>query len=167
MGGGLAYRAARQHADLSGSPQIPTDPDGRGAAEPAIRTLVLILLAVDGVICAIAAALFLPLHIGVVSFPISAVLGGLVNAALVWAAMYWTPSNRLAALPLWTWLATIGALTFAGPGGDIVFNDILPLLLLVVLGAVPAACLLWRRGQGGQLPPSGRLSVNRNKIRQV
>jgi hypothetical protein len=167
MGGGLAYRAARQHADLTGSPQNLTDPDDRGAADPAIRTAVLILLAADGIICAIVAALFLPLHIGVVPFPVSAVVAGLVNTALVWAAMYWTSSNRLAALPLWTWLATIGALTFAGPGGDIVFSDIGPLLLLVVLGAVPAAWLLWRRNQGNQLPPSGRVLINRNKIRQV
>jgi hypothetical protein len=166
MGGGLAYLAARQHADLTGSPQKLTDPDGRSAADPAIRMAVLILLAVDGVICALAAALLLPLHIGVVPFPISAVVAGLVNTALVWAAMYWTSSNRLAALPLWTWLATICGLTFAGPGGDIVFNDIGPLLLLVVLGAVPAAWLLWRRTQGNQLPPSGRLLVTRNKIRQ-
>jgi hypothetical protein len=167
MGGGLAYLAARQHADLTGSAPEPDDPDGRGAADPAIRAIVLLLLAVDGVICAVTAALFLPLHIGVVPFPVSAVVAGLVNTALVWAAMYWTASNRLAALPLWTWLATIGALTFAGPGGDIVFSDIGPLLLLTVLGAVPPAWLLWRRGQGNQLPPLGRLLVNRNKIRQA
>jgi hypothetical protein len=167
MGGGLAYLAARQHADLTGSPQNLIDPDDRGTADPVIGPAVLILLAIDGVICAVVAALFLPLHIGVVPFPISAVLAGLVNTALVWAAMSWTSSNRLAALPLWTWLATIVALTFGGPGGDIVFNDIGPLLLLVVLGAVPAAWLLWRRTQRDQPPPSERLLANRNKIRQV
>ncbi|CAN5122886.1 hypothetical protein BH09ACT8_BH09ACT8_59830 [soil metagenome] len=164
MGGGFAYRAARQHADLTGIPPNSTGDDR--AAHWALRVVVLVLLAVDGVLCAIAAALLLPLYIGRVPFPISALIAGLINMALVWAAMYWVPSNRLAALPLWTWLLTIGAFTFAGPGGDIVFSDVGPMLLLLVVGAAPAAWLLWRRNQCNRLPPSGRQPVNRKRIRQ-
>ena len=84
--------------------------------------VVLGLLAVDGVLSAVAGALLLPLYLGPVPFPISAVLSGLVNAALVWAAGYWTDNSRLAGLPLWTWLATVAVLTLGGPGGDIVFG---------------------------------------------
>ena len=65
---------------------------------------MLTLLAVDGVISAVLAAFFLPLRLGSVPFPISALISGLLNAALVWAALQWTSSPRLAALPLWTWL---------------------------------------------------------------
>nr|WP_235632321.1 hypothetical protein [Mycolicibacterium rutilum] len=109
---------------------------------------VLTLLAVDGVLCAIAAALFLPLRIGAVPFPISALIAGAVNVALVWAALHWTSSPRVAAVPLWTWLATVGVLTFGGPGDDVVFGGAgvmgYAALLLIVLGAAPPAYLLWR-----------------------
>ncbi len=111
--------------------------------------MVLALLAVDGVLCAIAGAFFLQAHIGTVPFPISALISGLVNAALVWAALQWTSSPRLAALPLWAWLLTVAALTLGGPGDDIVFggNGILEFapFLLIVLGTLPPAAVLWRR----------------------
>ena len=110
--------------------------------------VVLGLLAVDGVLSAVAGALLLPLYLGPVPFPISAVLSGLVNAALVWAAGYWTDNSRLAGLPLWTWLATVAVLTLGGPGGDIVFGGRgvmgYGVLLLMVLGALPAVLLLRR-----------------------
>lgn len=117
--------------------------------DPAIRTVVLVLLAVDGVISALVGALLLPLYLGSVPFPVSAVGTGLVNAVLVWAAMYWTDSTRLAALPLITWFVTVAALTLGGPGGDIVFGGpgvmAYGVLLFLVLGAVPPGWLLWRR----------------------
>lgn len=131
-----------------------------------MRTVVLVLLAVDGVLCAVASALLLPLHIGAMPFSISAVVAGLVNMALVWAATYWTSSNRLAALPLWTWVGTIAALTFGGPGGDIIFSALGPIMVLVIVGAGSPAWLLWRRNQGDPPPPSRRRLVNRNRIQQ-
>ena len=135
MGGRVARIGARQHPDLSLSPD-----DTR-----ALRPVVLTLLAIDGVVSAVLAAFFLSLRIGPVPFPVSALISGLLNAALVWAAMQWTSSPRLAALPLWTWLATIAALTFPGPGDDAVFSAQWLLLLLIVLGALPPALLLYRR----------------------
>jgi len=114
------------------------------------RGVVLVLLAVDGVLCAVATALFLPSYLGSIWFPISAPVAGVVNTALVWAAMNCSTSNRQAALPLITWFATIGVLALGGPGGDIVLRgagigDYGPLLLLIV-GAAPAVWLLWLRG---------------------
>lgn len=143
------------------------DSHDRGAVGSAMRTVVLVLLAVDGILCATAAALLLPLHIGVVAFPISGVVAGLVNMTLVWAAMFWTSSNRLAALPIWTWLGTIAILTFGGPGGDVIFSALGPVLVVLVLGVAPPTWLLWRRTQGNQLPPSARLLLDRNRIRQA
>lgn len=108
------------------------------------------LLALDGILVAIMGAVFLPLRLGGVPFPITALVAGLANAALVWAGLKWTDSGRLAALPLWTWLATLVVLTLGGPGGDIVFGgrDVLAysVLIFTALGVAPAAWLLWRRG---------------------
>jgi hypothetical protein len=110
---------------------------------------VLGLLTLDGVLSALAGALFLPLYLGSVPFPISAVSCGVLNALLVWAALQWTSSTRIAATPLWAFLATVLVLTFGGPGGDAVFRgpgimDARPLLFIVV-GVVPPAVVLWRR----------------------
>jgi hypothetical protein len=100
------------------------------------------------VLSAVAAAFFLPLRIGSVAFPISALISGLVNAALVWAALQWTSSPRVAAVPLLSWLLTVAGLTFGGPGDDIVFGGVGVMeyapLLLIVLGALPPGLVLWR-----------------------
>jgi hypothetical protein len=127
----VACLTARQHPDLTW-----------------LRPAVLAVLAIDGVLSAVAGAFLLPVRIGSVPFPISALLSGLVNAALVWAALQWTSAPRLAALPLWCWLLTVAGLTFGGPGDDIVFGGVGVMqfapLLLIVLGALPPAALLWR-----------------------
>jgi hypothetical protein len=103
------------------------------------------------VLSAVAAAFFLPLRIGSVPFPISALVSGLVNVALVWAALQWTSSPRVAAVPLWSWLLTVAGLTFGGPGDDIVFGGVGVMeyapLLLIVLGAVPPALVLYPRNR--------------------
>jgi hypothetical protein len=139
VGGRLARVAARQHPDLTPSPD-----DTR-----ALRAVVLTLLAVDGVISAVLASFFLSLRIGPVPLPISALISGLLNVALVRVALQWTSSHRLAALPLWTWLGTVAVLTFPGPGDDAVFGQQYLLLLLIVAGALPPALVLYRRNREG------------------
>lgn len=110
--------------------------------------VVLTLLGLDGVLSAVGAALFLPLYLGTVPVPISALLSGLLNAALVWAAGQWTTSKTIAALPLWTWLATVAALTLGGPGGDVVFGGTgvmaYSVLILLIAGGLPPALMLRR-----------------------
>lgn len=110
--------------------------------------VVLALLAVDGVLSALLGALLLPMYLSSIPFPVSALLSGLVNATLVWAAGYWTGSKRLAALPLWSWLLTVALLTVGGPGGDIVFGGrgilAYSVLILLLLGAMPATLVLRR-----------------------
>lgn len=110
--------------------------------------VVLVLLGIDGVLSAVAGALLLPLRIGPVPFPISAVLSGLANAALVWAAAQVTNSRSVAALPLWTWLATVTVFVVGGPGGDVVFGGrgamAYSMILLLVLGAIPPVLMLRR-----------------------
>lgn len=137
MGGRVAHRAARQHPDL-----ILDAPGWQ-------RPVVLTLLTLNGVLSALAGALFLPLYLGTIPFPVSALISGLLNLALVWAARQWTSSTRLATLPLWAWLATVVGLTLGGPGNDIVFggSGIMQLgpLVLLVIGALPPVMWLYRR----------------------
>ena len=142
MGHRFACRRDRQHPDLSSSPP----------SADFQRVAVLTLLAIDGVFCAILASFFLPTYIGTWPFPISALIGGLVNAALVWAALHWTSSPRTAALPLFTWLLTVGLLSLGGPGDDIVYGGAglmaYGTLLLIALGTLPPAAVLWRHVNG-------------------
>lgn len=111
--------------------------------------IVLTLLAVDGIISAVVGALLLPSYIGGIPFPISAVISGVVNAALVWAAMQWSDSLLRGGLPLWTWLAAVVAMTFGGPGNDYIFAGsgifAYSALIFIAVGALPAAWLLRRR----------------------
>jgi hypothetical protein len=124
---------ARQHPDLN-EPSFS-----------ATRPVVLGLLAFDGVLSAVAGVLLLPIYVGTVPLPISALISGVVNAALVWAALHSTPSPRLAALPLWAFLITVLALTFGGPGGDMMFDGLASAVVMTLFGAAPPAYLLWRR----------------------
>jgi hypothetical protein len=103
----------------------------------------------DGALVALMSAFLLPERIGTVPFPVSAIVGGLANAALVWAAMHWTTSVRAAAAPLWCWLATVAVLTLGGPGDGIVFTGVVTPLLLIVAGALPPGWMLRRRIRAG------------------
>lgn len=110
--------------------------------------IVLAVLAVDGVLSALAGAFFLPTQLGPVPFPISGLISGAFNAALVWAATFWTSSKKVAALPLWTWLATVAVLTMGGPGGDLVFAGPglmgYAVIIFLALGAYPPTAVLRR-----------------------
>lgn len=120
----------------------------RVAAGPRYCTAILVLLGFDGAISALAGALLLPTRLGGVPLPYSALLSGLVNALLVWSAAHYTESLRVAALPLWTWLATVAVLTLGGPGNDVVLsgNGVLgySALILLVLGVSPPVLVLRR-----------------------
>lgn len=106
------------------------------------------MLAVDGILSAVVGALLLPTHLGSTPFPISALISGLVNAALVWAALRCTESVRLAALPLWTWLLAVAAMTLGGPGDDIILSGagvmVYSPVLLTVLGLAPPVWVILR-----------------------
>ncbi|BBY25018.1 hypothetical protein [Mycobacterium stomatepiae] len=150
MGHRLDHVEHRQRPDLTETRPRVASVEDTGATDPAIRVVVLALLAVDGVLSALAGALLLPLYIGSIPFPISALISGLVNAALVWAAGRWTRSARVAALPLWTWLLSVAVISMGGPADDIILGGsglmAYGALLLIVLGVAPPVLVLWRRG---------------------
>ena len=133
MGRRLTGGNARQHPDLNERPFS------------AARPVALGLLAFDGVLSAVAGVLFLPIFVGTIPLPVSALISGLVNAALVWAAFRWTTTPRLAALPLWTFLLTVLLLTLGGPGGDMMFDGLTSAIAMLLFGAAPPAYVLWRR----------------------
>ena len=136
MGRRLTGRAARQRSHLT-TPALSS-----------VRFGVLAVLTLDGILSAIAGAFLLPARAGSIPIPVSGLISGLVNAALVWAALQWAPTPRLAALPLWAWLVTALGLTLGGPGGDIVLSgagimQFAP-VVFVVLGGVPPVFVWWR-----------------------
>jgi hypothetical protein len=152
MGDRFPRRPTRQRPHLTATKPSAGQIAGiaaTGLADAIFRIVVLTLLAVDGVLSAIAGAVLLPIHIGSTPFPISGLISGLTNAALVWAAGQWAKSARLAALPLSTWLLTVAALTMGGPGGDIILSGpgvlVFSPLLLLVLGLAPPVWVLFRR----------------------
>ena len=151
MGHRLDNVAVRQRPDLTETKSRPASVEDGGASDPAIRVVVLALLAVDGVLSALAGALLLPCYIGSIPVPISGLISGLVNAALVWAAGRWTRSPRVAALPLWTWLITVGVLSMGGPGDAIIFGGhgvmAYAALWLILPGVTPPLWVLWRRSR--------------------
>ena len=140
--------AVGQRPDLSTIASRLRKIDDTGATDPAFRIVVLTLLAVDGAISAVGGALMLPSYIGSIPFPISALISGLLNATLVWAAGRWARSARVAALPLWTWLLTLLVMYLPGPGGDVIFGGRGVLayspLLLLAMGVVPPLVVLYR-----------------------
>lgn len=136
MGRRLAHGVARQHPDLTTPPNWA-------------RPVVLAVLTLDGALSAVAGAFLLPLYVGSIPLPVSGLISGLLNVALIWAARQWTSSPRLGALPLWAWLATVVVMTVGGPGGDVVLGgygvmQFAP-VLFVVLGAGPPAFYSWWR----------------------
>ncbi|OBG27879.1 hypothetical protein [Mycobacterium sp. 852002-51057_SCH5723018] len=150
MGYRLRPLQHRQHPDLTETKPRAGSFEDSGATDPAIRFVVLALLAVDGVLSALAAALLLPSYIGAIPFPISGLISGLLNAALVWAAGRWARSPRVAALPLWTWLLTVAVISMGGPGDDVILGGQglmgYGALVLIVLGVAPPVWVLLRRG---------------------
>ena len=149
MGYRLDTLPSRQRSDLTETKPRVASIEDAGATDPAIRVVVLALFAVDGILSALAGALLLPFYLGSIPFPISGLISGLVNAALVWAAGRWTRSPRVAALPLWTWLLTVAVMSIGGPGDDVILGGqglmAYGALLLVVLGVAPPVWVLWRR----------------------
>ena len=164
MGDRFAGRATGYHSHLTATESSAGPVAETGTTDPAIRTVVLTLLAVDGIFSALAGALLLPLYIGSVPFPVSGLISGLVNAVLVWAAGSWTKSARVAALPLWAFLLTIAAMTLGGPGDDVVLGGrgvmAYGALLLIFLGVVPPAWVLWH----GRARSSGQETEQRSDV---
>jgi len=100
-----------------------------------VRWTLLGLLWVDGFLVGVLALAFLPLHIGSVPFPISAVLAAIANYILLWCSATLVEGvARFGALI--AFMIAFFVLAAGGPGGDIVVPQDLTVFLLLGLGLV-------------------------------
>jgi hypothetical protein len=102
------------------------------------------VLVFDGFLSAVLGVLFLPTYIGAIAFPISAVVSGLVNVALVFGARTITGPNRRAGWPLVGWGVGFLLCAMGGPGGDVLLIESWPTLLLLALGLGPAGYFVFQ-----------------------
>ena len=109
---------------------------------------------------AIAGTFLLPLYLGPVPLPLSALVCGLLNAALVWAARQWTDSLAV---------GRAAAVGVAGGGGGVHPGRsrwgrrlrgpgimAYSVLIFLLLGALPAAAVLRRMPDGLLAGPARR-----------
>lgn len=109
----------------------------------ALGVLIIVVLMFDAVLTLAIEVLYLPLYIGAVPIPVSALLAGVINVALVRAARVVSPSPAVLFLPLAAW--TLGFLVAAstGPGGDVPLTSDIRTLLLFLFGLVPPLIYLY------------------------
>jgi len=74
--------AVGQRPDLTATKPRAGQTDDTIATDPPIRIVIMALLAVDGILSAVAGALLLPTYIGSIPFPISALTRPLINALM-------------------------------------------------------------------------------------
>lgn len=106
--------------------------------------IVLALLVFDGFLTAILAVLFLPVRVGEVPVPLSALVAAVVNVLLVVGARSVTDRPGRAALPLLGWFVGFAVYMVGGPGGDAVLLADWRTLLLLAGGLIPATVLLFK-----------------------
>ncbi|MFF0815369.1 hypothetical protein ACFYVR_09490 [Rhodococcus sp. NPDC003318] len=120
--------------------------------------LILALLVFDGFVTALLAVLFLPVRIGSVPVPVSALVAAVVNVLLLCGARTVTDRLVRVAWPLFAWFVGFLLCMVGGPGGDGLLLADWRTLLLLVAGLVPATALLLKwgadaavtRGQGAR-----------------
>ncbi|MGW0178485.1 hypothetical protein [Nocardia sp. NPDC003345] len=120
--------------------------DDKVGAEPAtgpealvyrlLGPVLIAVLVLVAVLTLIVEVLYLPLYIGGVAVPVTAVLAAPVNLALVWAAGTVTSRLSVLFLPVGAWLAAFLVAASSGPGGDVPLRSDLATLLLFLCGAV-------------------------------
>ncbi|TSE01942.1 hypothetical protein FOS14_00675 [Skermania sp. ID1734] len=100
-------------------------------------------MTLSGFVSFILEVLFLPLYLGPVPFPITALAAGLWNVVLILTALNVTRQLRLLALPVVGWLVGFVIAIMRGPGGDVVLPAQWQTLLMLVVGVAPAGLVLY------------------------
>ncbi|EME20498.1 hypothetical protein [Rhodococcus triatomae] len=111
-----------------------------------VDRLLLALLVFDGFLTALLAVLFLPVHVGSVAMPVSALLAGVVNVLLVWCARSVGSGVGQASWPLVAWFVGFLVCLVGGPGGDRLLPADWRTLLLLAVGLLPAIVVLFKFG---------------------
>ena len=109
------------------------------------RTTLAVLI-FDGFLCGILAVFFLPTYLGPVPFPVSALLAGIANVMLLFAARKVADTSLAIASPLIGWGAAVLLCMFGGPGGDVLLLADWRTGFLLLGGLLPPGLLLfsWR-----------------------
>lgn len=109
------------------------------------RTTLAVLI-FDGFLCGILSVFFLTTYLGPVPFPVSALLAGIANVMLLFAARKVADSPLAVGSPLMGWGAGVLLCMFGGPGNDVLLLADWRTPLLLVGGLVPPGVLLfaWR-----------------------
>ncbi|MBA2309129.1 MAG: hypothetical protein H0W01_07510 [Pseudonocardiales bacterium] len=107
-----------------------------------MKVVLLALLLVDATLLGAAELLYLPMHIGAVPVPLTALIAAVTMPWLVREAADLGEAPLVAVSPLLVWLGTIGVLAFVGPGQDVLFPDGWRPLVLLAAGILPAVWAL-------------------------
>ena len=103
--------------------------------------LILTLLIVDGAAMGVLSVFFLPLWLGPVPFPVTALIAGVVNVMLVRTAARHTERSVLIAAPLIAWGVVYLVFALGRVGGSGIVPGDWRGVLLVFVGALPA--VMW------------------------
>lgn len=106
--------------------------------------LLFLMLALDAILLAVLELLFLPVRIGALPFPVTALVAAVTLPWLVAMAGSVFRRPLVAGTPLWVWLLTVAVFGVGGPGGDVVLLTDWRTLLLLGAGVLPAAVVLGR-----------------------
>ncbi len=127
-----------------------------------VSRATLAVLIFDGFLCGVLSVFFLPAYLGPVPFPVSALLAGIANVMLLYAARKVAERPLAVASPLIAWCVAVLVCMFGGPGGDVLLLSDWRTALLLVAGIAPSGVLLftWRltaltSGPHGSRPPAG------------
>lgn len=82
---------------------------------------------------------------GAVAFPVTALLAGVLNVALVAAMRTLTDRPGISLLPVLAWTFGFLASSVSGPGGDVMLLSDWPTLLLLLCGLVPPLFYVYTR----------------------
>ncbi|MGA9872079.1 MAG: hypothetical protein WBQ44_13165 [Rhodococcus sp. (in: high G+C Gram-positive bacteria)] len=111
-----------------------------------VSRATLAVLIFDGFLCGILAVLFLPTYLGQVPLPVSALVAGVANVMLLFAARKVADKPLAVASPLIAWVFAVLVAMMGGPGNDVLLLADWRTALLLVGGLVPPGVLLfaWR-----------------------
>ncbi len=109
------------------------------------RTTLAVLI-FDGFLCGVLSVFFLTAYLGPVPFPASALLAGIANVMLLFAARKVADTPLAIGSPLMGWGTGVLLCMLGGPGGDVLLLADWRTAFLLVGGLVPPGVLLftWR-----------------------
>lgn len=111
-----------------------------------VSRATLAVLIFDGFLCGVLSVFFLPAYLGSVPFPVSALLAGIANVMLLFAARKVADQPAAIASPMIAWGVAVLLCMFGGPGGDVLLLADWRTAFLLLGGLIPPGVLLfsWR-----------------------